>query len=70
MLGLIFILYWRFIFEGVRLVKVKNLWEIKWKLCINIVFLVLKINLKLKEKNEDMLNDFYEIYVSEKDGRF
>lgn len=27
-------------------------------------------NLRLKEKNEDMLNDFYEIYVSEKDGRF
>lgn len=70
MLGLIFILYWRFIYESVRLVIVKNLWEIKWKLCINIVFLVLKINLRLKEKNEDMLNDFYEIYVSEKDGRF
>lgn len=70
MLGLFFILYWRFIFESVRLVKVKNLWEIKWKLCINFVFLVLKINLRLKEKNADMLNDFYEIYVSEKDGRF
>lgn len=68
MLGPTFILYWRSIFEGARSAKVKNLWEIKWKLCTNIALLALKINSRSKEKNEDMSNDFYEIHVSEKDG--
>lgn len=69
MLGPTFILYWRSIFESARSAKVKNLWEIKWKLCTNIALLALKINSKSKEKNEDMSNDFHEIHVSEKDGR-
>lgn len=71
MLGPTFILYWRSIFESARSAKVKNLWEIKWKLCTgtNIALLALKINSRSKEKNEDMSNDFHEIHVSEKDGR-
>lgn len=43
MLGPTFSLYWRSIFESARSANVKNLWEIKWKLCTNIALLALKI---------------------------
>lgn len=62
MLGPTFILYWRSIYESARSAKVKNLWEIKWKLCTNIALLALKIQGQ-KKKNEDMSNDFQSMSV-------
>lgn len=62
MLGPTFILYWRSIFENARSAKVKNLWEIKWKLRTNIALLALKIQGQ-KKKNEDMSNDFQSMSV-------
>lgn len=40
--------------------------KVMYKYC----FFSFENKFKVKRKNEDMLNDFYEIYVSEKDGRF
>lgn len=67
MLGPTFILYWRSIFESARSAKVKNLWEIKWKLCTNIALLALKIQGQKKKKWGHV--KWFSIHVSEKDGR-